>query len=155
MVDPHRKQQTPGVFIFPLSSFLYIAPQNKHSVSSPSSFSCSILRRCTLFVRVLETSTIFSIKRNQNWRFKRIFLETAFPRTVSSISQNLIDQLAHNFTCTFSTCVTIVPTTINSRFLFLIFFRLLKLNESTKKPLIKFQSVAIFFIFDFLLFFWY
>ena len=54
--------------------------------------------------------------------FKGIFLETMFFRTVSLISQYLLDQLNQTFKDAFSTCVTIVPTRINQKFLFFIFF---------------------------------
>ena len=45
-----------------------------------------------------------------------------FFRTVSMISQNLLDQLTQNFKYAFSTHVTIAPIRINQKILFSIFF---------------------------------
>ena len=77
-------------------------------------------------------------------------------RTVSMISQNLLDQLTQNFKYTFSTRVTTAPTRIDQKILlFYIFWGLPKFNKNVQKSIIELQSIATFLIIDFSLLFWY
>ena len=72
--------------------------------------------------------------------FKGIFLETMFFRTVSVMSQNLLDQLTRNFKHAFSTCVTIATIRINQK----TFYIFPKFDENMQKSIIELQSIATF-----------
>ena len=79
-----------------------------------------------------------------------------FFRTVSMISQNLLDQLIQNFKYAFSTCVTIVSTRISQKVLFFIFFRASEVQRKHAKIDNRTsQGIATFLITNFFLLFWY
>ena len=78
---------------------------------------------CNLTCELLKLTKLWLFEgRDDQLNFKGIFLETMFLRTVSMISQNLLDQLTQNFKYAFSTRLTIALTRINQKISFFIFF---------------------------------